>query len=229
MKIAICDDEQLDINKLRLGIEATGRTHEIHEFLSAETLLNRIYKGEHFDVLFLDIQMPDYDGWEIAKEIKSSRYKIFIVMVTILGDYIFDCFDRVDWFSPKPISQERIRDILNFAQNQLFPPVITFPVKGLPTNFTSADILFLEIKRNTLFLHTTNGVYDARMTLKKAKELLNKHPQFVQCHNSFIVNLDHYKEAVSGAIRLKSGDEIMLSRTYRNSFLSALSEYIQRV
>lgn len=225
MKIAICDDDIRDIEHLRKSIQAHSDTHQINEFLSADVFLKRIYGGEQFDLLFLDVQMPNADGWEIARELKQAKHKIFIAMVTVHGEYIFDCFDRVDWFAPKPIPQEKVFQILNSAQERLFPMVFEFQANNSGIVLTAPEIIYFEVQRNTLFVHTTGGCHETRLPLKKAKELLVGCPQFVQTHGSFIINLDHYDGIKGSYIIMKNQAEIKLSRTFRNSFYKALPRY----
>lgn len=139
MKIAICDDDIEDIEHLRKSIQAHSCEHEIVDFLSAKAFLKRFYDGEHFDLLFLDVQMPDSDGWEIARELKQARHKIFIAMVTVHGEYIFDCFDRVDWFAPKPVAEEKVRQILNSAEERLYPVTFKFQTEKIDVELTAPE------------------------------------------------------------------------------------------
>lgn len=229
MKIAICDDEIRDIKHLRKCIQAHSDKHEIIEYLSAKPFLEQIYSGKQFDLLFLDVQMPYSDGWEIAKELKQTRKKIFIAMITVHGEYIFDCFDRVDWFAPKPVSQEKVWQILNIARNHLYPVVFKFQTYKLNIVLTAPEIIYLEVQRNTLLIHSTSGNYSVRLSLKKAKEMLVEYPQFVQTHNSYIINLDHYNSQKGFYIVLKNQEELKLSRTYRDSFFLALADYIRSI
>lgn len=229
MKIAICDDDFRDIEYLRKNIQSHSDKHEIIEFLSAEGFLKRIYNGEHFDLLFLDVQMPDSDGWEIAHQLKKTQHKLFIAMVTVLGDHIYDCFDRVDWFAPKPVSKEKVWQILDSAEERLFPMVFEFQLDKLKVTLTAPEIIYFEVKRNSLFIHTTGGRYECRLPLIKAKDMLKDCPRFVQVHSSFIINLDHYCAVNGTCIILKNQEEIKLTRTYRNTFFMALSEYIRGV
>lgn len=227
MKIAICDDDIRDIEYLRKSIQTCSDKHEIIEFTSAKEFLEHIYGGEHFDLLFLDVQMPGYDGWEIARELKREKYKVFIAMVTVRGEYIYDCFDRVDWFAPKPISEEKVRQILNSAMERLFPIAFEFQTDKLTIVLTAPEVIYFEVRRNTLFIHSTGGNYEVRLSLKKVKVMLKGYSQFVQTHSSFIINLDHYNGVKGSYIILKNQEEIKLSRTYRDSFYAALSEYIR--
>jgi len=227
MKIAICDDDIRDIEQLSGNIKKNSIEHEIIEFLSPEFFLRRIYEGEHFDLLFLDVQMPEYNGWDIARELKQSKLKVFIIMVTVHSEYIYDCFDRVDWFLPKPVSQEKVNQILNNAAERLYPMVFEFQSDGKTVSLTAPEILYFEVKRNTLTVHTMGGQHDLRLPLKKVREKLVGCPQFVQIHYSYIINLDHYISTKGQQISLKNNVEINLSRTYRDSFLSALSEYVR--
>ena len=131
-----------------------GNRHEISIFRSGKAFLEKLYKGNSFDLLFLDIQMPGEDGWEIAREIKKSIRRLFIAMVTIHADYIFDCFDRVDWFAVKPVTAEQIMRILNKAQEQLFPTIFEFASQNdrQPILLNAAEILCMEARRNSLML-----------------------------------------------------------------------------
>jgi len=227
MKIAICDDDIEYIENLREKIRHHSEDHEIIEFLSAEFFLKQIYAGEYFDLLFLDVQMPDSDGWEIARELKQTKQKVFIAMVTVHGEHIYDCFGRVDWFAPKPISQEKVWKILDSAQEQLYPIAFEFRTDKMSIALTAPEITYFEVKRNTLLVHSTSRCYEVRLSLKKVKEMILGCQQFVQTHGSFIVNLDHYSGMDRAHVVLKNQEAIKLSRTYRRSFLSALAKYVR--
>lgn len=228
MKIAICDDEIQDIEHLKECIALHSDQHAIVGFLSAHDFLNQLSLGEHFDLLFLDVQMPDADGWEIAKRLKQIKSKIYIAMVTIHGEYIFDCFDRVDWFTPKPITQEKVWKILDKATEKLYPVAFEFQTdKTTILSLTAPEIIYFEVQRNDVFIHTTHGVFKVRLSLKKVKDMLVAFPQFVQVHNSFIINLEHYDRLEKGHVIMQGNDSIKLTRTYHTPFLKALNDFVR--
>jgi len=226
MKIAICDDDIREIEKINAKIKTHRINHEITKFTSAIPLLKHIEKGEQFDVLFLDVQMPDTDGWQIAKQLKIKRTKIYIAMVTIMSDYIYDSFDRVDWFAPKPVCEKKIHQILDNAQERIFPDVLSIKIENIPVTLTASEIKYIEVHHNELFIHTANQRFITRMSLKEMVKLLHDISCFVQIHQSHIVNLDYYSTLRENQVVLRSGEQLTLARGRRKSFLTALKNYI---
>ena len=229
MKIAVCDDEPKDISQIKKLILLHSSKHEVLSFTSAQLFLERIVNGESFDVLFLDVQMSDANGWDIAKRLKQTKTKLFIAMVTVHGEYIFDCFDRVDWFAPKPITKEKVFKILDKAEEKLYPVVFQFQSDNHSIALSAPEIIYFEVQRNDLFIHTTHQTFKVRLTLKSVREMMAPYSQFVQVHNSYIINLDYFDRLEKGMIFLKSHDEIKLSRTYRSLFFSSLDEYVRNI
>ena len=157
MRIAICDDLAEDRKHIIRFIETHAIKHEIIEFDSAIPFMKRIH--EHFDVLFLDIQMPDSCGWEVANLLKKSKSEIYVVIVTINNNYIYDCFDRVDWFAPKPIYEAKVHQILDNACDKLFPTSFDFIIDKVTVSLTSREIIYIEVKRNDIYIYTLNETY----------------------------------------------------------------------
>lgn len=227
MKIAICDDNQDDINIIRTIINSHRFKHQIIEFTSTLPFLNRIYSGEYFDLLFLDVQMPDSNGWEIAKELKQKKINVFIVMITVLDGYIFDCFDRVDWFASKPVSVKKINKIIDYACEKLSPKVLEFKFNNISVSLTVLDIMYFEVRHNDLYIHSLCGLYKIRLSLRELENMLSEIPYFSRIHQSFIINLNYYDKKEGNNLILKNGQKFALSRSYRDTFFKALAEYIR--
>jgi len=228
MKIAICDDDRNEIEKIKSNILTHTISHEITAFTSAIPLLKRIKDDEQYDLLFLDVQMPDADGWKIAKQLKDSKVNIYIAMVTIMGDYIYDSFDRVDWFAAKPVSTERLHMILDNAQSKLFPTVLNFQRDNVSIELTAPEILYIEVFHNNLFIHTSNEPLKVRMAMSEIKTMLSDIPCFVQTHRSYIVNLNYYDRMDEMDIVLSTGTRVPLSRGNKKEFLELLGEHVRR-
>ncbi|MCL2254491.1 MAG: LytTR family DNA-binding domain-containing protein [Lachnospiraceae bacterium] len=227
MIIALCDDEKKDRKIIELYIKTHHAKHTVIEFTCATILLEQINSGKHYDLLFLDVQMPNSCGWKIAKLLKESKIKTYIVMVTVLNDYIRKCFDRVDWFIAKPVSEEDIHTVIDSAYERLFPMALSFKSRKINLELTAPEIWHIEVKINDVYIYTINDVYKIRKSLKEVKEQLTTFPFFVQVHQSFIINLEHYNKLCGNEIILKNNHHIPLSRGYRAVFLNSLAEYIK--
>lgn len=228
MKIVICDDEINDRSVIESHIKSHNLEHHITQFESAIPFIEQVSKGVHYDVLFLDVQMPDSDGWEVAQQLKLSKTQIYVAMITVMSDYVFHCFDRVDWFAPKPVSKERIHQILENAQEKLFPKIIKFKSNKISFELTAPEILYIEVQLNNAYVHTFDREYKARIPLKEIKEMLSGFPCFVQTHHSYIINLDHYVNLVKNDIVLKTGIRVPISRNWRENFFKSINEFIKR-
>jgi len=227
MKIAICDDDLTDIRTIRDSIIAHPKAHEIVEFTSASPFLRRIHGGENFDLLFLDVQMPDSDGWEIAKDLKQSKVKTIIAMITIMGEYIYDCFDRVDWFAPKPVSSERIHKIIDNAYDILYPKAFEFQAGEIKITLTAPEIIYAESSRNDIYIHTTNGNYKVRLALWELEKMLSEISCFVRIHHGIVINLAYIDKVEGNDVILKSRVRLPLSRNKRKPFFAASAQYIR--
>lgn len=230
MKIAICDDEKRDRENIKNFVRTHDNKHDIIEFSSAVPLMESINNGESFDVLFLDIEMPDSDGWVVAEQLKAAKVNIYIAMVTVRADYIYDCFDRVNWFVAKPALEAKIHKILNNAHDRLYPVAITFEIDKKPIVLTATEIICVEVRHNDIYiLSTENKQYKIRESLTAIKKKLEL-PCFILVNQSCLINLDFYEtiDIERNQVVLKNGIKFDLSRKQNKIFYNALREYILR-
>ena len=94
MKIAICDDEQKDIERLKSLIERYDEDNHIgftiYEYCSATDLLRAVRAGSDFDMIFLDINMDDMDGLTLSGKIREKQDDVPIILVTAFMNYALD-------------------------------------------------------------------------------------------------------------------------------------------
>ena len=96
IRLAVCDDEKilldivshhLEVIKRKLSLECT-----IDVYRSGELLLHR-HVEQPYDVLLLDIDMPDKTGFDIAQAIRQNSIKTFIIFVTAKTDLVYSSFE----------------------------------------------------------------------------------------------------------------------------------------
>lgn len=97
IKIAVADDEQdmlkLVCKKVTEEFSQSGFEFEVFPFESGNALLDAIKSGNAFDIVFLDIQLSDCTGMELAKKLRNDGHSFLLVFVTSFDNYVFEAFD----------------------------------------------------------------------------------------------------------------------------------------
>lgn len=182
------------------------------------------------DLMFLDINMPDLSGVELARSLKNPP---MIIFTTAYSDYAVEGFDlmAVDYLL-KPIEFVRFLKACNKAI-ELGTKMDTQPdfdakhgqefilVKsGKETHRLRLDqIYYLEGTGNYVTYHTTSGKLLSLQTMKELEEKLPR--EFIRVHKSYIVNLQHVKSFESYQINIE-GRNIPLSQAYKSGFQSGI-------
>lgn len=225
MRIAICDDNDQEHTEMIRAIAYHDDGHRLHTYTGVEALVEAFEQGEQFDVLFLAIEMSDGDGWALAKKIKLEKPKLFLIMVSYLEQYIYRCFDRVDWFLTKPLETDKLIKALNMAQSRLPTKSLVFHVARKQYSIEAHDIIYVEVERNLMTIHTYDKVYNLRKPLKQLKAELADCGQFVQINRSILINLRYFQSITEDTITLYPSKVVHLSRNYRKDFLHARTHF----
>lgn len=90
MQIAVCDDEKEIRDMFAEKIRKWYPKADLLLYQSGEELL---LSNRQPDILLLDIQMPEKNGMEVAKELRRNTKEIIIIFVTALDDFVFQAFD----------------------------------------------------------------------------------------------------------------------------------------
>lgn len=234
IKVIIIDDESLARDLLRKylenmpGVEIAGECENGFEALKMVQDLNP-------DLLFLDIQMPKIDGFELLEVLDP---KPGIIFTTAFDQYAIRAFEMnaVDYLL-KPFSRERLEQALEKArkglsdialtaapleklQNQIeedkkdFERVITRMGSKI-TVIPVEKIWYLESADDYVMIHSELGNHLKEKTMKYFEEHLSKE-RFVRIHRSFIVNLTYIAsielyEKDTHLITLKNGEKLRAS------------------
>lgn len=192
-------------------------------------------EGRNPDLVFLDIQMPDIDGFEVLRLIKSQPIVIF---VTAYDEYAIRAFEvnALDYLL-KPFSFERFEKAIRRAKEEIrrkenFSSKVSKLLGTLERRYLEriavregGRIFVIDVRRGIDYIRSEKGsvlIYTKRekhivnYTLDELEHRLD--PElFFRSHRTTLVNLNRIKEIIpwfSGRykIRLDSGDEVPLSR-----------------
>ena len=115
MRVAICDDENVWVNRIEEHLIRFKKSHKDIEwevFYSGEQLVEHYSRGERlFDILILDIELKELSGIETALKIREADKKAAIFFMTSHTKYVYDCFKPAPAnFWVKPVEYEVLRD-----------------------------------------------------------------------------------------------------------------------
>ncbi len=231
MHIALCDD-QIEIGtKLYKEIknflaQRDCVTDSVQLYQPITKLLEDYDAGIRYDVLFLDIEMPLISGLEAAKRIRALDGEVLIIFVTGYPDYMPESF-KVEAFDflTKPFSADDIYRVLTrcLRKQQRHSQIV------IPTTLGAAAVALNKIVFIKSDLHYLDFVLSnekkplrSKQKLTEAAILLQPYPQFVRCHQSYIINLDYIQEIERQRILLSVkglvyADTIPISRKYTDS------------
>jgi two-component system LytT family response regulator len=241
----IVDDEPLAREKLRMLLARDPMFRIVQECSTGREAIQAIYAHRPL-VMFLDVQMPDIDGFSALNSIDLVTRPL-VVMTTAYSNYAVQAFEaEVLDYLLKPFDEERLGRCIRRIKARLLlaTPAVTdtfqrasdaidrFLVKseGRILFFDAREIDWIEAASNYAEIHSGQQSFLVRHTMNELEKKLNP-MQFLRIHRSFIVNISKIRgvqPCSSGEymIRLQSGKELPSSRGYRDNLASILKNAI---
>ncbi len=226
MKIAICDDQQIFIDRFTDLI--TEKDAEIYTFNSGDELLK---SNIIFDIVLLDIEMPGTDGLSIAAQLSKLCKRTLLLFITSHREYStkgyeFRAFRYVLKSEPDEFVKRNIQDAIDEYRNYYFN--ITVNYKGEIAKVLATSIIYIESFGHTIIIHTMDKEYKSQNKFKDIHELLKSHG-FIQCHKSYIINM-RYIESIekNSCINLTNGLKIPIGRKYNVDTIEAYLKFEDR-
>lgn len=201
-----------------------------------------VIKDKQPELVFLDIKMPNYSGFEIVNFFKEVNFDI--IFVTAYDQYAVRAFEiaAIDYLL-KPVDIERLkaaiervltqRNIQHQAQrlsllsNTLESKQIhniAVSDKGQQHIIPINSIIAIEAQESYCVIHTADKKYTASKNLKHFETVLESLPKFIRVHKSWIINKDHLKYYSKSelSIHLSTGLVAKLSKYKKAEFEAAI-------
>lgn len=230
IRIAIVEDELEYSNHIKKYLhryeKEYGETFDVTVFHDGDEIA-LAYKAE-YDIILMDIQMQFMDGMQAAEQIREVDSEVIIIFITNMTQYAIKGYqvDALDYIL-KPIDYFSFSSRLKRAITRLKKRVghyLTISVKGGTVKLNIMDIYFIESQRNHLVYYTAKGEYLTIATLKITEDKVEK-LGFCRANKGCLVNLEHVSGIQEGCA-IVNATSIPLSRTRKNVFMEALTNYV---
>lgn len=200
MRILVAEDDKNISEIISLSIKELDSSLDVIVFEEAKNAL-KYAKNNTVDIFILDIQLKDYKGTHLAKQIREIdeyKYSPLVFVTALAGEELLayrelKCYN----FLIKPFTKEEINTVLNEVinyQQQLKPisKTIRIEQKSFIFEYDLENIIYIESFGKKLELHLFNdnkktSEMISGYSLKSILELIND-CNFIQCHKSFILN-----------------------------------------
>jgi two-component system LytT family response regulator len=250
IRTLIVDDEPLARERIALMLEDQSDIKIVGQYGDGKSAVRAI-KNKAPDLVFLDIQLPEMDGFELIESIPASRLPL-IIFVTAYDQFALKAFKvhAVDYLL-KPVEGERLAEALSHLRNQLLhrdqglrgrlsellhdldshrgrTNRIVLKTDGEVLCLKPAEIDWVESAGNYVCFHVGPATHIFRETMNEAEQRLRGH-NFLRIHRSAIVNFDRIKKLKpllygDYSVELRNGAKLTMSRGYKQAVLTKIEQ-----
>lgn len=233
VRIAICDDDVKETGAAEEVIRACCRKEEkiceCRAYSNSKALLYEVEEGEYFDILLLDIEMPQMDGMALTGEIKKYLPDALVIFVTSYEKYVFKAFEVQPFrFVPKKFREEMlpaaVTDAMRLAldrDGKFYVAENQRQLEKIPLR----SITYIWHQEKYAYIEKTNGEHTkVRRTLRQVyKELPQE--DFMWMDRGCIVNLSQIARINGEDLILTDGTRLNVSRDRLTELKNRVREY----
>lgn len=239
IKIAICDDEKYFQEQVKIYVEeylsAKGILYEIKTFSSGAEFLNLGMELLQYSIIFLDINMDDINGIEVAQQIRTYSSDIYIVFVTAFLNYALEGY-KVDATRYLLKGNDNFNESIYECMDNVFYKMNyivekkEFLFNEGKRNIPIERIVYIESKLHKLEFHIMENelhTYTLYATLNDLEKEIGKF-HFLRIHQSFLVNLKYIKNVTGYKVILNNNQQLIVPKArykdVKNAFIAYKGE-----
>ncbi len=247
LRVAIVDDEPLARARLRSLLALDDELEFIGECGSGEEAVSFILANAP-DFIFLDVQMPGLDGFNVLEALPSEN-RPAVIFATAFDHHALDAFDvqAVDYLL-KPFRRERVLMAVTRVKERLRQSItrteeIIAPAQGIAVSEAPKklavrngsrtvlvgpkEVVWLEACANYVSICVANTKLTMRSTLTAVADRLPRE-SFLRVHRSFVINLEHVREVIrcgngEAVVVMSNGRELPVGRTFKDNLETRIS------
>ena len=233
IQIVLVDDEQIQLDYMQQMIDKAAEELEmpvmIHQFLSGESFLFALEDHLDWNIAFLDIEMHQLNGMEVARVVRQKAPTLSLVFATAYAEYAVEGYEvqALDYLL-KPINPAKVKKVLSryLVSQPEKKSYIIVEVDGEQLRIELDDILYVEANKRAVVIHGISKEYSAKLSLADFARFLDS--RFVQTHRSYYVNLKFITHLHKQDVQLSNGETIPLSRRLAKEVQAAFIEFYRK-
>ncbi|MDE5823547.1 MAG: LytTR family DNA-binding domain-containing protein [Lachnospiraceae bacterium] len=215
LRIAICDDDRRFTGELeemvRQEATETGAAVDTEAYSDSGTLVADIEKGYRYDLIFLDIEMERVDGINAARQIRRMDRSALLTYVSGYEQYLKELFDGEPFrFLSKPVDGAKFRKYFRDACARIgeTEDYYRFSFNKKIGKVTVRDIVYFESRNRVVHIIMADGSVErfyGRLN-DVEKELSEGRQEFLQIHQSYLVNYSYIGRRSFSEVVVVMGD-----------------------
>ncbi|MCD8155426.1 MAG: LytTR family DNA-binding domain-containing protein [Clostridiales bacterium] len=228
MHIAVCDDSRLSQALFINALHEWNPEQDAECFARGADLLKAMREQSLFDIVFLDICLPDENGIEIAEEIRTLSPRTGLVFITNSLDYAVDAWSlNALHYLVKPVTAEGIGEAFQRLKSisSESHPVLFLNIGKESYMIYLDEIVYIGSSRHAKEIHLTNGnVIRVWMGFQELEERLDE--RFLKLNRGTIANMEHIRRMGKEYCLLDDGTRFDFPRRKRESVQEAYEAYL---
>jgi len=230
------DDDPSALENLEAYIEKIPTLRLVKRYTNPLEALAEISTMENTDIIFLDIEMPELSGVELATRLREKTKHL--IFSTAHARYALDAFQvNADAYLLKPYSFLHFSDTIQklFPNSSINPQLPSENFFYIPlqdeadsmVKIDYQDLVALEKVNEDFYFRTIKENYiGLKFSFSKILNQLRNHPTFIQVSSSTVVSKLHIKTVLGKQVVLSGGRSVSLASKYKASFLDFVQQNI---
>jgi len=233
LTIGICDDDEICLERVIACIKGNRNLFQMEYFnvkilsYNSPDKIMRAFADVAFNLVILDIEMPDINGFHIAKVLQNKYPEIHLAFISNHDNYVFDAYDfEVLRFIRKSHLEKDMAKTLRKFLEKIADTFVQLKLTGGygVRNFWINDIFSFESFGHNLVVKTRKGDFEMYSSLTQVEKQLEKY-FFVRIHRSYLVNPLHIEKIANTTVQMSNGLLYDIGKNKREQILKRISEY----
>ena len=228
MRVGICDDNTNELKAMQALFRRTAPDYNVDTYSDGGELLRAVSEGTGYDLLFLDILMPQITGMELARELHRIAPDTPVVFLTDSDAYAVEAFSiEALHYILKPMTEPALKECLRRLEERqgARKRIHIISSSGVQQMLFADEIQYAQSDAHYYDVHMKDGtVIKARMTQTEIQNTLGD--AFLLISRGLLVNVEFIRQLRPKSCVLKDGREILLSRKNADEIHAAYADYV---